>query len=124
MKRRRIFDVTAHSLFERRTSAGGRRLAHVLSNSCLLLGAVAAIAGLAHVVLKQLPASDCASAHSRMLARLEVVAFYLSVAVIVLAVGALVARTGQKGRAGLGMALAIAAATAVFGGYVCSVSTP
>jgi hypothetical protein len=44
--------------------------------------------------------------------------------VLVLGVGALVAGTRQKGRADLGMALAIVAVTAVLGGFLCSVSTP
>jgi hypothetical protein len=59
-----------------------------------------------------------------MLARLQDVAFYASILVLVLGVGALIARTGRKGRALLGMALALLAIAAVLGGFECSVSTP
>jgi hypothetical protein len=63
------------SLLEEKTPSAGRRLADFVSNSSLLLGAIAAVASLAHIVLKRWPPSDCGSGHSEMLARLQVVAF-------------------------------------------------
>ena len=124
MKRRRTFDVMEHTRLEEKTPSRRRRLADAVSTSSLLLGGVAVATGLAHVILKRWPASDCGSSHSQMLGRLQDVAFYLPILVLVLGVGALIARTGSKGRACIGMTLALLTVAAVLGGFECSVSTP
>jgi hypothetical protein len=111
-------------LLEEKTPPGVRRLADFVSNSCLLLGAVAATAGLAGVILKRWPPSERGSGHSLALARLQGVAFSVSMMVLVLGVAALIARTGRKGRAVVGVSLALLATGTVLGGYLCSVSTP
>lgn len=117
--------MMGRSALEEKTSTGRRTLADLASNSCLLLGVMAVASGVWQVVLERFrPSLECVSTVALWQEQLQAVVFHVSLPALALGAGALTARTTRKGRALLGMALALVAIAVILDGFRCSVSTP